>query len=412
MRRAFVSLLILGSIALSFAQSAAFALDGENAAPEIIDLQGDRILSTQSGVVLTNKELVITGNGPYVLRGELEDVALHIKANGETVLILDNVTIRNSLDEAIVSEESCSLRLVAERGTKNILTAGNEGFLIPDKEATGAALHAKGPLEICGEGSLQINGFINNGIRCNDHLLISENVKMEIRASNRAIRAADCTLADGDCRLLSGEAGIYADNSLVIQGGSLEAETSDHCIRSKGAIQIEGGALHLKSSEKRGMTATETVRISGGEITMETFGDGIFSEAGILISDGDVSVSAGEDGLQVGGRREYDGQPIRITGGAVKITAGEDPIDALDGYLINGGTLLASGSCEGRIKAAEGVSQKVYSKSVKGRKREEILLRIGKKEMLQIMTAYVYNTVIYSVPGAVKQNSIELRIQS
>ena len=411
MRHTFISLLILGGIALSFAQSYAFALDSKNASPQVINLQGDRILSTLPDVFMSNKELVITGNGPYLLRGELEDLCLHIRSDGETVLILENVTIRNSMDEAIVSEECCSLRLIAEKETENILTAGKGGYLIPDKEAKGAALHAKGPLEICGEGSLQIDGFINNGIRCNDQLLISDNVKMEIRASNRAIRAADCMIQDGEFRLISGETCIYADNSLVIRGGSLEADTSDHCIRSKGDIRIEGGTLKLQSSEKRGMTASETVSVSGGEITMETYGDGIFSEAGILISDGDVSISSGEDGLQVGGKREYTGWPIRITGGAVKISAGEDPIDALDGYLVNGGKLLAVGCPDGSTEAAEGLNQKVYAKSVHGRKREEILLRSGKKDLLRIRAAHEYDTVIYSVPPASGQNGMELLIQ-
>ena len=397
MRRALVGLLILGSIALSFARPAALALEPEDSALQVIDLQGDRVLSMLPGLILNSKELVITGPGPYLLRGELEDLCLHIRSDGETVLILDNVTIRNSLDEALVSEENCSLKLVAEKGTTNTLTAGAEGFLIPDKEASGAALHAKGPLEICGEGSLQINGFINNGIRCNDQLLISEHVNMEIQAANRAIRATDCLIQDGAFRLSSGETCIYADNSLVIRGGSLEADTSDHCIRSKGDIRIEGG--------------TETVRISGGEITMETYGDGIFSEAGILISDGDVSVSSGEDGLQVGGRREYTGRPIRLTGGAVKISAAEDPIDALDGWLVNGGKLLAAGCPDGGKDAAEGLNQKVYAKQVHGRKREEILLRSGKNDLLRLRAAHEYDTVIYSVPGAPGHSAVELLIQ-
>ena len=411
MRRALVGLLILGSIALSFARPAALALEPEDSALQVIDLQGDRVLSMLPGLILNSKELVITGPGPYLLRGELEDLCLHIRSDGETVLILDNVTIRNSLDEALVSEENCSLKLVAEKGTTNTLTAGAEGFLIPDKEASGAALHAKGPLEICGEGSLQINGFINNGIRCNDQLLISEHVNMEIQAANRAIRATDCLIQDGAFRLSSGETCIYADNSLVIRGGSLEADTSDHCIRSKGDIRIEGGTLHLQSSEKRGLTAVETVRISGGEITMETYGDGIFSEAGILISDGDVSVSSGEDGLQVGGRREYTGRPIRLTGGAVKISAAEDPIDALDGWLVNGGKLLAAGCPDGGKDAAEGLNQKVYAKQVHGRKREEILLRSGKNDLLRLRAAHEYDTVIYSVPGAPGHSAVELLIQ-
>ena len=104
MRHTFISLLILGGIALSFARSYAFALDSKNASPQVINLQGDRILSTLPDVFMSNKELVITGNGPYLLRGELEDLCLHIRSDGETVLILENVTIRNSMDEAIVSE--------------------------------------------------------------------------------------------------------------------------------------------------------------------------------------------------------------------------------------------------------------------------------------------------------------------
>ena len=58
-----------------------------------------------------------------------------------------------------------------------------------------------------------------------------------------------------------------------------------------------------------------------------------------------------------------------------------------------------------------GIVVEPVAAALHGRKREEILLRSGKKDLLRIRAAHEYDTVIYSVPPASGQNGMELLIQ-
>ena len=378
----------------------------------VVTLQKDMVLSTSGDVVMFNDEIALFGNGPYCLQGELEDFCIHIRAKGETTVILDNAVITNTTGEAIASDAKCRLKLVLADDSRNILTSGTERDLIPDKEATGAAIYAKGDLLITGNGSLEIKGYLNNGIRCKGEFRVSDTEKLEIRAANRAIRAVDCSLEGGNIETVSGDNGIYTENSLEILGGILTAETSDHCVKSEGTVDIEGGEIRLLSPEKRGIIAMNTVTVSGGSLNIDVLGDGIFSEQGIEVSGGSVMVRSGADGLQVGGQREYAEAPIQITGGEVLISAYEDALDTLKGYKIDGGTLLATEISGQRRGPVPENPQEVFFQSYKGKKHDMITLLDGKTELTGMEAAYGFNTVIYSVPDDIAQGRIQLRVGS
>ncbi len=399
-QRLFIALIFCLIMLLSFQlNTAAENTDLITEDSTLVVLQGDRILSTSPDVVMRHNEIAIYGNGPFRLQGELNNTQLHIKAKGETVLILDNATITNSDDAALVSDKKCDLKLVLEDNSTNVISSGETKNLIPDKEATGAALNVKGDLTITGTGKLTINGYLNNGIRCRHTLRLSDRVQLEVKASNRAIRAVECYFEDGIYQFISGDSCIYTEKRLNISGGSITAETSDHCVASDGMIKIEGGNISLKSPEKRGINSVDMVQISGGELTIDALGDGIFSEAGIEIAGGSVTVISGGDGIQVGGKREYDRAPVHLSGGTILISAYEDPIDAVNGYYIKGASLLGSG-ISGRTKGTTAdQSQQVFFESMKGKKHDHIKVLKQNDILLQMTAAYGYNVVVYSIPG-------------
>lgn len=99
------------------------------------------------------------------------------------------------------------------------------------------------------------------------------------------------------------------------------------------------------SPSAKGMKAEGGVRIMGGNITLDTAGDGIHSGNYVDISNGEIIVSAGDDGIHAdsianitGGTvlvtRSYEGiegQNVVISGGVVSVTTRDDGINAAGG---------------------------------------------------------------------------------
>ena len=378
----------------------------------IISLQHDQALSTTDDVVLFNDELALFGNGPYYLQGELENLSVHARAKGETILILDGVSITNPNGEAMCSDAKCSMKLILVDESQNVLTSGTQRELIPDKEAKGAALYAKGDLMILGSGSLTVNGFSNNGVRCKGELVVSDTVDLTIQASNRAIRASDFSMEGGNLMLRSGDNSIYTERSLSILGGELTVETSDNCFLSDGTVSVEGGNVSLKSTDKRGIMAMGPVTVSGGSVFADVLGDGIYSNQGIEVYGGNVLICSGGDGLQVEEEIYFPEAPICLTGGEVLISAYEDAIDSPDGYRINGSTLLATEITGQRSNPADSSRQRVFFQSIKGKKHDEVSLVTEAEELLCMEAAYGYNMIIFSVPEDTVTEEIKVRVGS
>ena len=377
--------------------------------PAIV-LMGDRLTSPVEGVFFGNREVLIDGSGPYRICGTLKDLCLHVCTKGEVTLILDGVEIVNGSDAALISDKKTDLRLVLAEGSENVLCSGDEKDLIPEKEATGAALTAKGNLDIAGTGRLEISGYLNNGIRCKKQMTVSEDAELRIRASNKAIRAEDLRIEAGRFETVSGGEGLYAEYSLTMAGGRVKVTTPDHCLKSEGTVRISGGELTAESAEKCGIVAVRDISVSGGSLTLNVLNDGIRAETGIEISGGQLMIVSGDDGLKIERRADTATVPIILSGGEVNISSYGEPINVEYGYTLDGGRLFATGIIDGDSRPSKDNLQAVFFEGVRGRKHDLLTLDIEGEETRQMEASYGYNTVIISCPGDLAMDQIDLTI--
>ena len=144
--------------------------------------------------------------------------------------------------------------------------------------------------------------------------------------------------------------GIKSDTLILIDGGTLNIDSSDDTIHSNGNADISGGELTLSSGDD-GVHADDTVTISDGKVTVTASYEGIEGEV-IEISGGDVDVTASDDGMNAAGGETTSGWGmmdvdenalLHISGGNITVNADGDGLDSNGKLLVSGGTTFVSG---------------------------------------------------------------------
>lgn len=139
------------------------------------------------------------------------------------------------------------------------------------------------------------------------------------------------TLADGSVNLVS-------DSASYIE---VIGETSvDGAIFSKDDLTINGsGSLTVNGNYKHGIVSKDDVRITGGDITVNSVSTGIAGKDCVKIADGDITVVSGTDGIKSDNTEDTSRGFVYIKDGTVSITAGTDGIQAETAAMIDGGSL-------------------------------------------------------------------------
>ena len=151
--------------------------------------------------------------------------------------------------------------------------------------------------------------------------------------------------------------GVKSGGAMIISGGELTVNSTDHCVHSAGTLNITDGSLTLSSSSGKGISAHGDLQIDGGTIDVLNSTEGIESKALFTINGGEISIVASDDGLNSGGGSDYFGfanstddsgtHDMYINGGFIYINAAGDGIDSNGNITINGGTVLVNGPTSG-----------------------------------------------------------------
>ncbi len=150
--------------------------------------------------------------------------------------------------------------------------------------------------------------------------------------------------------------GIKAGSSILINGGVINIDSSDDAIHSNGDILIEAGELTISSGDDGVHTDSSltvdggTIDISqcyeGLESANITMNGGTVH---LIASDDGLNAGGGNDGSSMGGRpgensfSSDEDYYIRITGGYLYVDAYGDGIDSNGALYFDGGTVLVSG---------------------------------------------------------------------
>lgn len=140
--------------------------------------------------------------------------------------------------------------------------------------------------------------------------------------------------------------GIAANDSLRITGGKITVTAPADTIHVNDSLHITGAAITLSAGDDA-IHSDTSVAILGGSITVNTCCEGIEAPE-ILVEDGAVTVTSTDDGINASGTETSDGSlpGVTINGGTVTLlnSSGRDAdgIDSNGNIDINGGLVYIS----------------------------------------------------------------------
>lgn len=451
------AIIILSLFAGCGSTSASSGIDSA-AEPEMIELNGKSASYSGTGVVINSNVITINAEGDYHLTGTLDDGQIVINTGdtaGTVYLYLENAELNCLTAPAIYVLQAKKLHVVLPDGTVNRIVSGTESDMASyDSSANGGAIFSEDDVDIEGEGSLEIFGYINNGITGKDDVKV-EGGNISIVAANNGIKGSESvTVEGGSLSITCGNDGlkstssdkdgkgfvqidggtvsiqsvgdgISAETELIINGGSLSVSTSgdslsesckavkanstvtisggtldlvsdDNAISTKEALIISGGTINAVSSSRKGMHAGEQIEISGGEVNITSVEDGIQTKSDITISGGEITVCSGEDCLKAGEKDETTSSAtgsVTITGGDLKLSAAADPIEAKRSFICSGGSVIGTGSPKNQ-KAPDSSSQSFISVSFRG-KAGDVLTVFGEGVEDSLESAYDFTYVLF-----------------
>ncbi len=222
----------------------------------------------------------------------------------------------------------------------------------------------------------------------------------------------------GDFVITSSDDAIHTNcGNVIIKDGTFTINTNDDGITADLLTQIDGGTIDIQSSYE-GIEGAY-VKITGGTITIFASDDGINSASDdtsiteyIIISGGTIKVDANGDGLDSNGS-------ILMTGGELTVcgpTSNADgALDAENGILVNGGTLIAYSSLGMVETPAQNSEQYVVSYGQNSSIASGTTIAIKNSDgeiILSFTTEKVCGSVILSSPALVSGGTYTLYVGS
>ena len=350
---------------------------------------------TEDGNVYT-----VTAAGTYVLSGHLEgQVIVDSGETGEVVLELSGVTITSGEDSPIKILSASDVDVSAKKDTENLIKDTRSAKTAENDDQGEGAIYAKTDLKIKGSGTLVVEAGYNNGIHTTKDLTIQK-VTLKVTARNNALKGNDSiTVTSGTVAAISTNGdGVKTENTdvnkngvtrgdILLTGGSVTVYAAGDGFQSARDFVMQAGETETPSvtiytgsysgytasdasvTSYKGVKVQNELLISAGEITIQSFDDGLHADQGtslldgtkgkgnILISDGTVTMNVyapetktamGRSGPGGFGGPGGSGRPGSSGGGFQPQTvAGADAIHA-DGVLtVSGGTIRIDSAYEG-----------------------------------------------------------------
>jgi hypothetical protein len=274
-----------------------------------VDIQGNGVSVDEDG------DIVIEQGGVYVLSGTSEDAHLVVKAaeSDDITLVLNGVSLENPDDDTLYVKSAGSATIILADGTENTVISGVAPVETADadadadeeeEDASGAAIRVKCALTITGDGSLDVYGYINNGIFSKDDMTI-ESGSISVYAANDSLKSKqNITIYGGLFHLTAEKDGVQADDSLTILDGDFTVTTGAGCagatVKVSDSGMMGGGPSgdHNGSGEASGEASEEFSWDDISQTITEMFGEDVteaLQEALGEDFDGDLSQISMDD---------------------------------------------------------------------------------------------------------------------
>ena len=274
-------------------------------------------------IAQSNTDAVDNDEITYALSGSTTDGEFALSGSYKCTVSLAGLTMTNPSGAAINITNGKRIQISAKNGTVNTLTDGANG-------SQKACLYSKGQIQLQGKGTLNVVGNTKHAIKSGDYITV-KNLTLNITKA-----VGDGISCNEYFQMKSGTVGISGVGDDGIQcdldGTTSTGETDDHEDEDSGNIYIEGGTLNVTvtAAATKGIKAAGDMKISDGNITVKTTGNGTYdstdrdskgcaclkSDAGMTISGGTLTLnSTGSGGKGI----KADGT-LNITGGTIVAT--------------------------------------------------------------------------------------------
>lgn len=290
-----------------------------------------------------SESYTITEKGTYVLEGTItETVVVNLSEDDDVTLVLNNVTIDPSENQAILILSADDVTISVPEGTNNYLS-DSETYTDENLDYD-AAIYSECDLVINGTGYLEVSGNQNNTIQTKDDLIIID-VTLNIDSVDDGIIGKDSLLiknanitldVDGDglksskeedtekgyiyiasgvFTIDSGSDAINAANFVAIESGEFTIIADSNAIKSDTNIYITGGTYDL-TTEGDSISADVNVHITAGLFTISTQDDAIKADVEVIIDGGVINILECNEGINA--------LTVTINSGEVNITESDD----------------------------------------------------------------------------------------
>ena len=231
------------------------------------EIEGDfKVKVSDGGVdpVVEGKKYIISEAGTYKLSGKLENGQIYIDAEDKKIeLSLEGVSISNDSDSPIFIKDSDSVDIKVKKETENFIYDNRNSYDSNDGTGAGAIYAKNGDLKIKGTGKLAVISYANNAIHGKDDVTI-KNATLVLRAVNNGIKGNDSV--------------------------TIEERPIIDIICGNDGIKTENTDVSSKGNQRGNIT------ITGGEITINSYADGISAAYSAIISTG---IAEDDDGNQI-----------------------------------------------------------------------------------------------------------------
>ena len=325
----------------------------------VITFNGTEVTISGGGARDEGSAVVISAAGTYEVTGVgAGDKTLVVDTGDDAMdvtLILNNADLTCLSGPAVHVRQAKHFRLQLAEGSQNRITSGTEELLQSlDPEASGAALYSEDDMDIEGEGSLVVSGYLNNGIGCKNDLDINSG-NIAVLAGNNGVKGNDSVqIKGGSLTVTAWGDGIKSSSEnkegkgfVEITGGTVTLETWGDGIQAATELRLTGGSLSVTtrgdglSDSSKALKAKGDVLISGGAIALDSQTDGLRSETGsVSVTGGSLDILARGDGIQAGVKDSGLGD-VLLSGGSVSICAGKQAVKARGAFTVSGGNLMA-----------------------------------------------------------------------
>jgi hypothetical protein len=331
-----------------------------------IMLDGTTITVESSSVTVNQSTATITAGGTYRLTGSLTDGSVIVDSQDDrpVALVLEGVDITNTSGPAIAVLNAEEITVVLAAGSDNYLADGASYSAANEEANLNAALFSKEDMVIGGEGSLTVDGNLNDGIASTDGLVVDSGT-IVVNAADDGIRGKDyLVVEDGTLTVIAGGDGLKSDNEedtdrgfIALLAGTFTINSTGDAIAAQTTLSVSGGSFDLTTtgdgdvSSAKGLKGNGSVVIDGGTFLVDAADDAVHSNGSVTISGGDLQLATADDGVHADEAltindgtvlvsRAYEGlesKVITINGGDIELHTSDDGINVSDGSGQAGG---------------------------------------------------------------------------